>query len=341
MLKDKTVVGLVFIERFDNVITITPGLRAFGVEFITIRFAEAHDIEPVLRLAFTITRRRQQSSHDLFIGIRRIVREEGCNLGRRWRQAGQIERHAPQQRAFIGWRRRRETFLFQRGENKSIYRIAHPGSVADLRNGVTHRLFEGPVIALRVGDLFVFHELQSERFVFRCWFRRGGIRPGCACINPLFEQVNFVITERAAEWHALLHFAAHESDHQAQVAAPGNHCHPARTASECAFAGTQVEAGHFFRAVTRQAFCFDDHKSLLHQLLVGVLRAGEGWSGRDAEQQQAETKGEQFESNSSCHDKTSDDVESVSNARRTLRDQGERQDRQHDCCPGSVKQSCK
>ena len=66
---------------------------------VAVRVGVAGGVEPVDRHALAVVRRGQQAIDDLLVGVGRCVGEEGIDLGRRRRQAGQVERHAADERA--------------------------------------------------------------------------------------------------------------------------------------------------------------------------------------------------------------------------------------------------
>ena len=95
------------------------------------RLGVAHQVEPVPGPAFAVVRRGEQPIDDLLVGAGRFVGQKGIDLGRRRRQADQVERHAAQQRALVGRRRRRQAGRFEPRQNESIDRRLDPSRVAD------------------------------------------------------------------------------------------------------------------------------------------------------------------------------------------------------------------
>ena len=59
------------------------------------------------------------------------VGDEPADFFRRGRQPDQIERHAPDERAFIGFRRRLESLRFELLKNECVNLVANPASVID------------------------------------------------------------------------------------------------------------------------------------------------------------------------------------------------------------------
>ena len=58
--------------------------------------------------------------------------DERFHFGSRGRQAGEIERETPDQRAPAGWRGRSESVLFQTGEDEGVNRDCAQGSFSNL-----------------------------------------------------------------------------------------------------------------------------------------------------------------------------------------------------------------
>ena len=58
LLFNELIVGRVFIEALDHVVTEAVGIGAVGVVFIAVGFGETDDIEPVTRPLFAVARAR-------------------------------------------------------------------------------------------------------------------------------------------------------------------------------------------------------------------------------------------------------------------------------------------
>src|ERR1017187_5460452 len=75
------------------------------------------------------------------IRLRAGIVDERFHFGSRGRQAGEIERETPDQRAPAGWRGRSESVLFQTGGDEGVNRRLRPGFVLEPRNrGLLARL---------------------------------------------------------------------------------------------------------------------------------------------------------------------------------------------------------
>ncbi len=91
LFHDESVVGLVLVERANDVIAIRPGIRARLVHFEPVDFGEPHHIEPMPRPAFAVARRGQQLLDKSIVSIRFIVREKCSYILRRRRKANEIK----------------------------------------------------------------------------------------------------------------------------------------------------------------------------------------------------------------------------------------------------------
>ena len=93
MLTNELVIRNVLIEGPNQVIAIRPGMVARPVLVMAVRLGEVDDVHPVPGPALAVLRTSQQALHDLLIGVRRVVGQEGVN-GVWWgRHADQVEVH--------------------------------------------------------------------------------------------------------------------------------------------------------------------------------------------------------------------------------------------------------
>ena len=106
-------VGLVVVERADDVVAVGPGVRPRLVLVVAVRVAVVDDVEPVPRPALAVVRRREQPVDQLLVGVGVAVRDERVDLLRRRRQADQVEVQPADQRAAIRLRRRRQSPLLK------------------------------------------------------------------------------------------------------------------------------------------------------------------------------------------------------------------------------------
>ena len=106
------VVRHVVVERLNH--PVAKNVRALerhvaatlGIEAAHIVLGVTCDIQPMTSPAFAIARRSQQTVHHFCVCIRRMVVDEGVDFFWRWRQAGQIQRRAPDERLPIRRRNR-------------------------------------------------------------------------------------------------------------------------------------------------------------------------------------------------------------------------------------------
>ena len=80
LLKEKPIVGEIAVEGVDHPVAIRPGMVAERVVFIAPRVGVADDVEPVLRPAFAVSRRREQPVDEGLDGLRARVGDERLDL---------------------------------------------------------------------------------------------------------------------------------------------------------------------------------------------------------------------------------------------------------------------
>ncbi len=151
---DELVVRHVGVERLHDPVAVSPRIGAVfgsanpaGVE----RIAVAHEVEPVPAPSLAVRGRREQAIDKLLVGIRRLVRDERLDLLRRRRQAGQVERHAADERAFDGGLRRLQPGRFEFGEDERVDRVC---SFGFWTLGILERPAKRPVISDSWRDRF-------------------------------------------------------------------------------------------------------------------------------------------------------------------------------------------
>ena len=118
---------------------------AVAVHLIAVRVRKPPGVEPVEGHPLAIVGRLQQPGDDLFVRVRRRVRQESVDLGRRRRQPRQVERHAADQGGPVCLRRRRQALLFQLRQDEAIDRIARPRRQLHVRQLRAHRRQIRPV----------------------------------------------------------------------------------------------------------------------------------------------------------------------------------------------------
>ena len=115
---DEVVDAQVAVERRDHPVAPRPHL-AHAVVLVAVRVGVARDVEPVGGHALAVGRRRQQAIDDALVGVGGAVGEERVDLGRRRRQPGQIEGHAPQPGLARRLGRRLPALRLERGAARS------------------------------------------------------------------------------------------------------------------------------------------------------------------------------------------------------------------------------
>ncbi len=154
LLLQEAVVGQVGVERFDDVVTEPPSVELVVVEFMTVRFGPAHQVQPVSPPALPVVRRAEQPFDGPHVGSLGGIGQERVDLGRCRRQASQIEGHSSQQRPPIHAGRRLQSLGFQPGEDKPINIGAHPVRIANCRQ---RRLPDGP----KAPELAAFRKIDA------------------------------------------------------------------------------------------------------------------------------------------------------------------------------------
>ena len=93
-----------------------------------------------------ITRRGQQTFHDFRVGAGRFVVQKRGDFLRRRRQAGEVERHAAEQRALVRLLIGLQSLLLQLREDERVNRVSDFGfRISDFRNDRPLRLVERPM----------------------------------------------------------------------------------------------------------------------------------------------------------------------------------------------------
>ena len=87
VLGDECVVGEIVIEGTHHVVAIRPDSRNVEVEFVPIRFREAHEIEPVTSPSHTVIRRRKEPLDDPLKCGWRVVAKKRVDVASRRAEA--------------------------------------------------------------------------------------------------------------------------------------------------------------------------------------------------------------------------------------------------------------
>ncbi len=88
LFADEAVVGLVVIERLNDVVAVGPCVWTFGVHLEAVGIGVTNHVEPVLRPAFSVTRGGEQGVDNLLLGAGRGVLLELSDFGGSGREAG-------------------------------------------------------------------------------------------------------------------------------------------------------------------------------------------------------------------------------------------------------------
>ena len=150
LFQDEPVVGLVVVERFDDVIPVGPRIRVNGTLAAAIKLAlrvrVSRHVEPMPTPALAVMRGGQQFVHELFKRVRRIVREKILHLFGCWRQSDQIIVNAANQRALVRRFVRRHAVFLEPRQNKLIHIVPNPGLILDGGRPAVFDWLESPVI---------------------------------------------------------------------------------------------------------------------------------------------------------------------------------------------------
>jgi len=141
LLDGELVERLVLVVGADDPVAPRPH-RARGVALEAVAVRVAREVEPLHRHLLPEVRRGQQAVQGLGPGVGRGVGEEGPLVFLRRRQAGEVERGAPQQRRAVGLRIGRETLLRQGRGDEPVDGVA---ARRDRGCGRLARQLEGPV----------------------------------------------------------------------------------------------------------------------------------------------------------------------------------------------------
>ena len=87
---------------------------AAAVDRVAVGVGVAGGVEPDEGHAFAEVRAGEQTVDELFVGVGCVVGDEGFDFGGGWRQAGEVEREAADERAAIGFGRGLRAFSASR-----------------------------------------------------------------------------------------------------------------------------------------------------------------------------------------------------------------------------------
>lgn len=146
LLANELIERFVVVQRADDIVAIAVGERtvAVGVE-VAVRVGIARGIEPVLAPALAVARRIQVTFHHPSVSARLLVCHEARDLFRRWRQSGQDEGSAADERETIGLAPLRETGFLQPAGDETIDRVGRRCHLFDLGDRGAPKRLERPV----------------------------------------------------------------------------------------------------------------------------------------------------------------------------------------------------
>ena len=142
LLAREGVERLVRVERVDDVVAVREDALVL-VTMVAHGVGEARDIQPPHGHALAEVRRSQQPVDLLLIGVGRVVRDEGGELRRRRRQAGQVERDAAEEAFLRRLGRRRDLLLGELGADEGVDGVAAAGGQRGDRDRLQRHV--GPV----------------------------------------------------------------------------------------------------------------------------------------------------------------------------------------------------
>ena len=133
LLLNEAIVGLVGIERIDDVVAISPGLPGRDAAALAQTVGVAGQIEPVPSPALAKSGRSQELVYDLLEGEFGVVSDERLDIFGFRGKTGEIEKNPPQQRVPVGLRGGSQTLGLQLLHNEVVDGIGGPVSRPDRR----------------------------------------------------------------------------------------------------------------------------------------------------------------------------------------------------------------
>ena len=144
LLDRELVEGHVVVEGVDHPIAPAPHI-ARAVVLVAVGVCVAGCFQPAERHPLAKPGRGQQALHRCFVGLRRVVRQELPHFLGGWRQAGQIERHPPQQLGSVRLRRWLQARFLQPGQHEAVDRVSAPLALSRCAGSWLDQGFEGPM----------------------------------------------------------------------------------------------------------------------------------------------------------------------------------------------------
>jgi hypothetical protein len=123
---EKAVVGLVLVERLDNVVAVAPGIGAVEVGAVAVGVGIANEIKPDAGPALAVGGALEELIDEFFPRVGPVVAEEGFDLLRSWGESGDFERESAEKRETVGLRSGLEVLASHGLEQKPVNLVAAP-----------------------------------------------------------------------------------------------------------------------------------------------------------------------------------------------------------------------
>ena len=203
LLPDEVVVGLVRVERCNDVIPVFPRDRVRQVAGPSHRVGVANDIEPVTSPALAEALGLEQSIDNPHMRLRRVVLPETLNLLGCRGQTGQVECHASQPVVLRRVGDRTQALAFDRREHVLVNRASGPRLIDHRRKCRFLRSLKRPVLSALLqidsaGSLLNLHRA----------------RVGSPHLDPLDEVRDHLVGEFARRRHLQRPVVADRADDQ-------------------------------------------------------------------------------------------------------------------------------
>ena len=244
MFPDELVVRDVGVQGPDQVVAVTPRGWSVGIAFAPVGLAVADQVHPVAGPALAEMGRVQEVVHQVFVGPRRGVGDEGLDLSGEGRESSQVVGKAPDQCVPVRRRRRLQPLLFQSGQNEPVHGLSQPTGVVHRRRGDGSDRLPGPVAALS--------GFQMESFT-RIRRGRRGIGPRGAHPDPFDEGLDLRVRKRSGGRHQRRP-SLDAMDQGALVRLAGNDGRTRNASLDQVFAPVQAQSGERRRRLGAVAF---------------------------------------------------------------------------------------
>ena len=177
-------VGLVLVEGIHHIIAIAPDVGPVTVFVPTVGLGVAHQVEPEAGPALAMARIVEQSVHQTFPGVGRLVFHEAIHLIGCGGHAHEVEIEPADENGLFRLGRGLDTGLALALEDEMIDGVTRPGIAFERGHfGLRERL-KSPPCAIRLGDF------TGGRANFN-----GMLWPGRTRRDPRFEQGDIALGE--------------------------------------------------------------------------------------------------------------------------------------------------